>query len=75
MNDTIYALSSAPGRAGVAVIRVSGPLARTVCLALCETLPKPRRAALRTLKGPDSRPVDRALVLWMPAPQSFLASR
>jgi tRNA modification GTPase len=71
MSDTIYALSSAPGRAGVAVIRVSGAAARDTCLSLCEALPKPRTAVLRTLKGADGQLVDHALVLWMPAPQSF----
>lgn len=32
--DTIYALSSAHGRAGIAVIRISGPACGDVCLFL-----------------------------------------
>jgi tRNA modification GTPase len=72
MNDTIYALSSAPGRAGVAVIRVSGPAAR-VCMSLLsgsDPAP-PREAVLRTLRDARGAPIDRALVLWFPAPASF----
>jgi len=72
MNDTIYALSSAPGRAGVAVIRVSGPAAR-LCLSLLSGSDpaKSREAVLRTLRDARGAPIDRALVLWFPAPASF----
>jgi len=72
MNDTIYALSSAPGRAGVAVIRVSGPVAK-VCLSLLSGSDpaKPREAVLRLLRDARCAPIDRALVLWFPAPASF----
>ena len=35
MADTIYALSTSPGRAGVAVIRISGPEAFQSLNALC----------------------------------------
>jgi tRNA modification GTPase len=68
MADTIFALSSAPGRAGVAVIRVSGPAAGAAMRALTggKALPPPRRAALRNFAG-----VDRGLLLWFAAPASF----
>src|SRR5262245_36373734 len=70
--DTICALSSGAGRAGVAVIRLSGPLASAVLGKLGGTLPEPRRAVLRRLKDPRSGEVlDRGLVLWLPAPSSF----
>ena len=69
MGDTIFALSSAPGRAGVAVIRVSGPAARDVLERLCGDVPEPRQAALRRLS--DGEPIDQALVLWFPGPRSF----
>ncbi len=73
MVDTIYALSSAPGRAGVAVVRVSGPHTETVLRVLTGTAPPaPRFAALRTLAGGVDRAViDQGLVLWMPGPRSF----
>jgi|APTNR8051073442_1049403.scaffolds.fasta_scaffold06884_5 tRNA modification GTPase len=70
--DTIVALASGRGRAGVAVIRLSGPDAgqalRQVTGRPC---PQPRRAALRTLRGADGEVLDQALTLWFPAPASF----
>jgi len=71
MGDTIFALSSAPGRAGVAVIRVSGPAAGEALAILCGSAPEPRYAALRRLRGPDGEPIDQGLVLSFPAPGSF----
>jgi tRNA modification GTPase len=68
--DTIYALSSAPGRGGVAVVRVSGPLAAAAVTSLAGPLPAPRDAALRRLVHAGVE-IDRALLLWFPAPASF----
>jgi len=69
--DTIFALSSAPGRAGVAVLRVSGPGAGGALAALAGEIPPPRQARLATLKNEAGEILDRALVLWFPAPSSF----
>ncbi len=72
MTDTIYALSSAPGRAGVAVVRVSGPMALNIVVALTGAVPpEPRVAAVRELVDEERRPIDQAMVLWMPGPRSF----
>ncbi len=71
MTDTIFALSSAPGRAGVAVLRVSGPAAGAVAARLGGALPAPRRAVLRMLTGADGSAIDAALVLWFAGPASF----
>jgi len=69
---TIFALSSAPGRAGVAVIRMSGPASGLVLDTLASPRPEPRAAALRRLRYPGSSEViDQALVLWFPGPNSF----
>jgi len=69
---TIFALSSAPGRAGVAVLRISGPEAGAALRAVAGDLPAARRAVLRTLTDPAQRePIDRGLVLWFPGPNSF----
>ena len=71
-SDTIFALSSGQGRAGVAVVRVSGPATAEVISALAGPLPAPRRATLRTLRAtPGGEVIDRGLVLWFPAPNSF----
>lgn len=70
MSDTIFALSSGAGRAGVAVIRVSGPSARQALEALAGPgIIQPRRAT-RVRLG-QGEPIDDALVLWFPAPASF----
>jgi len=73
-SDTIYALSSGVGRAGVAVVRVSGADAGTCLLQLCslEKLPAARKATLRTVIHPKAKEVvDEALVLYFPQPRSF----
>jgi tRNA modification GTPase len=75
---TIYALSTAAGRAAIAIIRISGPACLTVYEALCpgKLPPKPRCATLRTLYEPlrigtDAQILDSgALVLYFPAPQT-----
>ncbi|KAB7738504.1 tRNA uridine-5-carboxymethylaminomethyl(34) synthesis GTPase MnmE [Parvibaculum sedimenti] len=71
--ETIYALSSAAGRAGVAVIRVSGPASADAVRVLTGEGPgRPREAVLRTLRDPrDASILDRALILWFEGPASF----
>jgi tRNA modification GTPase len=70
--DTICALSSGQGRAGVAVIRISGPASGTALRALCGPLPPPRHASLRKLLDPRSGDLlDRGLVVWLPAPSTL----
>ena len=69
--NTIYALSSGSGRAGIAVIRVSGVSASKVIIHLVGTLPVPRAASLRTLRSSvDQSVIDQALVLWFPGPKT-----
>ncbi|KAI0405315.1 GTP-binding protein TrmE N-terminus-domain-containing protein [Xylaria palmicola] len=74
--DTIYALSSAEGKAGIAVVRVSGPACLQVYHRLCPSkkAPKPRYAAVRTLFLPDTQESEildsAALVLYFPGPQT-----
>lgn len=61
--DTVYALASARGRAGVAVIRVSGPLAFDAARRLAGRVPPLRQAVLMALRDADGGPLDSALVL------------
>ncbi len=70
-DDTIFALASAPGRAGVAVFRLSGPGAGAVLRVLTgAALPQPRKAVRARLShGGDE--IDDGLALWFPAPASF----
>lgn len=70
--STIYALSSGRGRAGVAVIRLSGPKARAALETLAGPAPDVRQAVVRKLIDPDSgEQLDEVLVLRFEAPFSF----
>lgn len=69
--DTIFALSTAQGKAGVSVIRVSGPRAFEAALELCGDIPTPRQASVRVLKTADREVVDEALVLTFEENRSF----
>jgi tRNA modification GTPase len=70
--DTVFALSSARGRAGVAVIRVSGGGARNALVELVGRVPAPRVAIFARLREPEGgEEIDRGLVLWFPGPASF----
>ncbi|MEI6558533.1 MAG: tRNA uridine-5-carboxymethylaminomethyl(34) synthesis GTPase MnmE [Rhodospirillaceae bacterium] len=70
--DTIYALATGSGRSALAVLRLSGPAAGPALAALTGRPPPPARTAtLAALRHPESRELlDRALVLWFPAPRS-----
>lgn len=68
---TVFALSSAPGKAAVAVIRITGPAALSVVSTLAGGPAPPRRAVLRKLRHPASGEIlDQALVLAFPGPAS-----
>ena len=77
-DPTIYALSSAPGRAAIAIVRCSGTRCLDVYRKLCPKtpIPKPRRAIVRSLFSPISAARggqildSEALVLYFPAPQT-----
>ena len=71
MKDTIFAPATAPGRAAVAVVRLSGPLAGETLVSLAGLRPSPRRAVVRKLKDVEGCVLDEALVLWMPGPASY----
>jgi tRNA modification GTPase len=70
--STIFALSTARGRAGICVFRISGPSARAAVEALTGAPPpEPRHATLRDVRLADACLIDRGLVLWFEAPLSF----
>lgn len=71
--ETIYACATAPGRSGVAVIRVSGPKAGDTHKALTGKAPEtPRLMALFSFHDPDTHAVlDRGMSVWFQSPASF----
>ncbi len=71
MSDTIFAPATAPGRAALAVVRLSGPGTRAAVAALAGSVPAPRRASLRRLSDARGVAIDEALTLWFPGPASY----
>ena len=75
--DTIIALASGAGRAGIAVIRTSGSQSEdllkrlTGARGVSRETPAPRRATVRALHDADGGFIDEAMVLWMPGPASY----
>lgn len=71
--DTIVALATGAGRAGIAVIRLSGPAAGATLSALtARDLPKPRMATREAFCDPRTGvSLDDGLALWFPGPHSF----
>ena len=72
--ETIFAQATALGRAGVAVIRVSGPDVRAILAALTRSAKalSPRKATLTEIIDQETGEVlDQGLVLLFPAPHSF----
>ena len=69
--DTIFAQASAPGRAGVAVIRISGPQAFAIAEKITGQRPEGRESVLRNLRGAEGEVIDQALLLSFPGPNSF----
>ncbi|MEM8787028.1 MAG: tRNA uridine-5-carboxymethylaminomethyl(34) synthesis GTPase MnmE [Pseudomonadota bacterium] len=76
MSDTICAVATVPGRAGVAVIRVSGAGAFEAAMQMCGHLPAPRELRLRRLINPETgRALDDALVVCFDAGESFTGEK
>ncbi len=71
--DTIFALSTPPGRSAIAVVRLSGSAVASVLEALTDgSRPPARLARLVHVRDPDNgAAIDHALVLWFPGPASF----
>ncbi len=71
-SKTIYALSSAPGKAGIAVIRVSGPEAEKIGKLFKIDLPDPKKVKIVKLVHPYNGDfIDKALVTFFESPNSF----
>jgi tRNA modification GTPase len=68
--DTIFAPATARGKAGISVIRISGPAARVAVAVLCGQLPVVQRASLRKLVWGGVQ-IDEGLVLLFDAGHSF----
>lgn len=73
--ETIFALATAPGRAALAVVRISGPKADDALRSLAGDLPRARYMTLQTLRAVDGEPIDQALVVRFLEEASFTGER
>lgn len=69
--DTIAAIATAPGRGGVGIVRVSGPLVTNIAATLLGGLPEPQRAQWHVFRDDSGSPIDSGLALYFAAPASF----
>ena len=70
-NSTIAAIATAPGRGGVGVLRVSGPLVLDIANKILGFSPKPRFAHYTDFLSVDSEILDKGIALYFPNPHSF----
>lgn len=71
MKETIVAQATAPGRGGIGILRVSGPLATKVAQAILGKCPKPRMADYLPFKDADGIILDQGIALYFKSPNSF----
>jgi tRNA modification GTPase len=70
-DDVIAAIATAPGRAGIGVVRVSGARLASFAERLLGRVPAPRHATRATFRGDNGSVIDDGLALWFPAPHSY----
>ena len=68
---TIAAAATAPGRAGIGVVRLSGREVRRIAAALLGNVPVPRHATFARFLEADGEPIDEGIALFFPAPASY----
>ena len=69
--ETIVAPATAPGRSGVAVIRISGPLALEIGRNLCGEISEPMFLRPCSVKNANKKTIDRGLVVFFKGPVSY----
>jgi len=69
--DTIVAVATAPGQAGVGIVRVSGPEARAIGVRIGGSPLPARRACHRTFRDHAGEAIDSGILLYFAAPASF----
>jgi len=69
--DTIVAAATAPGRGGVAIVRISGDRAAAVAETIAGSMPEPRYLCRRVFRDPGGAVVDDGMLVYFPAPRSF----
>src|SRR5262245_32355721 len=69
--DTIVARATPPGRGGVGIVRVSGPLTPDIARAILGELPRARVAVHCAFRDAHGEALDDGIALYFPAPRSL----
>ena len=69
--ETIAAQATAPGRGGVGIVRVSGPLSLRIAEQVLQLTPKPRHAHYGNFFADQQQIIDQGIALYFPGPNSF----
>jgi len=69
--DTIAAVATASGRAGIGIVRVSGPRVLELIPHIIAGELTPRRATVTAFRDAAGEPIDHGLALYFPAPHSY----
>jgi tRNA modification GTPase len=69
--ETICALATAIGQSGIGVVRVSGPLSKTIANKLLQIELKPRHAYYGSFYDKDSNKIDKGVSIYFPGPNSY----
>ena len=70
-SDTIAAIATAPGQAGVGIVRISGPRALAIAKKMLGFEPKPRYAHYGPFHDSHDELIDEGIGLFFPNPHSF----
>jgi tRNA modification GTPase len=69
--DTIAAIATGAGAAGVGAVRVSGPLVPLIAASMLGREPKPRHAHFAAFRDVEGELIDRGILLYFPGPASY----
>ncbi|HYT48696.1 MAG TPA: tRNA uridine-5-carboxymethylaminomethyl(34) synthesis GTPase MnmE [Burkholderiales bacterium] len=71
VRDTIAAIATPSGRAGIGVVRLSGAKVPQIAALLLGKLPEPRRATYAVFRDTRGERIDEGIALFFPAPGSY----
>ena len=69
--DTIAAIATPLGKGGVAIVRISGPLATDIAKKILGKIPQARMSDYLPFYGQDNEVIDSGIAIYFPAPNSF----
>jgi tRNA modification GTPase len=70
-HDPIAAITTAPGRGAVGIVRISGKAVAPLVEVLCGRPLTPRQATYLPFRDAAGRPIDQGLAIFFPAPHSY----